>query len=225
MKDLKFISVILILILSATVKTYSQGRMTFGLGTAIPTGDFAVNDIADEEAGGAGVGLNLDFYYIYSFQENGLGIFGGLNICYNPLSGQMQSDVRKEFESIGIQNATYKFYSYFNIPVSAGFNYTQQIKKNAFLFTNMGLAADYLKITDMVISANGQEVTMTSEPNVKLGIKIGGGIQFGRNSISVNYLGLGRHKIKSTISSGTNSQDIEGKQKVGIIAITLNITI
>jgi hypothetical protein len=220
MKNSKLI-ITLILILSETVTSYSQGRMTIGLGASFPIGDFAGNDITDEAAGGAQTGINLNFNYVYSFSENGLGLFGGLDICYNGLRSDVISSVKKLYESMGIHNANYKFYSYFNVPVSAGFNYTQKVKESVSLFTNLGLAADFLKISDMVISANSQSATVKSNPDIKMGFLISGGFVTNKTTVSINYMGLGKHNVKSTMSSGTSSQDISGSQKVSILTITL----
>lgn len=126
---------------------------------------------------------------------------------------------------MGIHNADYKFYSYFNIPVSAGFNYTQKVKEGLSIFTNIGLAADYLKMSDMVISLNSQEVKLKTDPDIKMGFKISGGFILGKTTLSINYMGLGKHNLKATMSSGTSSQDIEGNQKVDILTITLGFKI
>jgi len=196
-----------------------------GLGAAFPMGDFAGNDITSDVDGGAQTGLDLNFNYVYSFSENGLGLFGGLDICYNGLRGDVKSSVKKLYESMGIHGADYNFYSYYNIPVSAGFIYTQKVKEGLSLFTNLGLAADIMKMSDMVISLNGQEITVETKPDIKMGFKISCGLIENKTTVSINYMGLGKHDLKATVSSGSNSQKIEGKQKVGILTITLGFKI
>lgn len=225
MKNSKLIFITPFLFLFLTVTSFSQGSLSFGLGAAFPIGDFAANDINNDNAGGAATGLNLDFNYVYSFSESGLGLFGGLDLCYNGLRTDVKNSIEKEFEGMGIYNADYQYYSYFNIPVSAGLNYTQKVRQNISLFTNLGIAASFLKMSDMVIKVSSQQISMEFKPDIRLGFKISGGFILNKTSISVNYLSLGKHNIKATMISAGNSQEVEGKQKVGIVTLTLGIKI
>ena len=225
MKNLKLISSTLFLFLFVTVASFSQSGIFFGLGAGFPMAEFADNDINSETAGCAATGINFDINYIYSFSESGLGLFGGLDLFYNGLRADVINNIKKEYESMGIHDAVYKFYSYINIPVSFGLNYSQKIKQDVFLFTNIGIAADYLKITTMSIKIGDQEALMKFKPDINMAFKIGGGLIIDKTSISVNYYGLGEHNVKGTISGGGNTQNFDGKQKTGILALTLGIKI
>jgi len=78
MKNFKFIA-LLLLSICFTAKTYSQGYVSIHFGPSSPVSDFASDDIDDENAGGAAVGINLGLQYIYPLSESGLGIFGGID--------------------------------------------------------------------------------------------------------------------------------------------------
>jgi len=225
MKNLKLIFITLILFLSFSLTSNSQSQVILGIGGALPIGDFAGNDISNDAQGGAAAGLNLNLNYSYYFSENGLGLFGGLDICYNWLTDDVKKAFKTQFESAGILNADYRFFKYINIPVSAGFSYRQKVKDGVSLFTNFGLAGDFLKLSDLVISINNQEIIMNTQPDIRLGFKIGGGFIIGKTSVSINYLDLGKHKLNATMSTTGNSQVIKGNQKVGILTITLGFVL
>lgn len=85
MKNFKIIA-LLLLSICYTAKTYSQGNVTIHFGPSFPVSDFASDDIDDEDAGGAAVGINFGLQYIYPLSESGLGLFGGIDFNYNVFS-------------------------------------------------------------------------------------------------------------------------------------------
>ncbi len=103
MKNLKII-VFTLLSFTLITKTYSQGNVSIHFGPSFPVSDFASDDIDDEDASGAGVGLNVGLQYIYPLSENGLGLFGGIDLNYNGLKSDVKDDVEELFESMGINN-------------------------------------------------------------------------------------------------------------------------
>lgn len=222
MKKSNLITTLLLLLFFVTSNAFSQGDFSIHFGPSLPLSDFADDDLDDDDAGGAGVGFGLGLQYVYPLTENGLGLFGGIDINYNGLQKDVKDDFEEMFEDMGIHNADYKFYKYLNIPISAGLNYTFEADEKISLFGNVGLTANFLKITDFVIEVNNVEVTTEIDLSYSIGFKIGGGIMVNKKtSIAINYLELGEHDIKGKAKANGVSEDIDGKQKVNILTLTL----
>lgn len=225
MKNLKIIAIVLLSVCFMT-KIYSQGNVSVHFGPSIPISDFGSDDIDDEDAGGAAVGLNVGLQYIYPLSESGLGIFGGIDFNYNGLKKDVKDDVEELLESIGINNPDIKYYKYINVPITAGLNYTYQADEKIGVFANAGLALNFLKITDMELKANGQTVTTEMDLANNIGFKIGGGILINRKySVSIDYLGLGKHDIegKAKATGYSEDEDIDSEVKVDLLTLTFGI--
>ncbi len=220
MRSLKAI-VLILLSVCFSVQSYSQGSISIHFGPSVPLSDFASDDIDDEDAGGAAVGLNIGLQCIYPLFDNGLGLFCGIDFNYNGLANDVKDDVEDYYEALGITDPDFKFYKYINVPVSAGLNYSYQ-DGNILVFANAGPALNFLKITDMEIKALGQKVTTEMDLARNIGYRIGGGIMINENTyISVDYLSLGEHDIKGQITSVGYSEDIESVGKVDLLTLTL----
>lgn len=221
MKNLKII-VFTLLTFTLITKTYSQGNVSIHFGPSFPVSDFASDDMDDEDAGGAGLGLNVGLQYIYPLSESGLGLFCGIDINYNGLKKDVKDDVEELYEAMGINNPDIKYYKYINIPLTAGLNYTYQANDKIGVFANAGLAVNFMKITDMELKANGQTVTTEMDLANSIGFKIGGGILINqKTSISIDYLGLGVHDIEGEVKTTGYSEDIDGEGKVDLLTLTL----
>jgi len=223
MKNLKIFTLVLISVFF-TVKTYSQGKVFIHLGPSIPVSDFASDDLDDEDAGGAAVGLNIGLQYIYPLSESGIGIFGGIDFNYNGLKNDVKNDVEEIYESLGITNADIKYYKYINVPVTVGLNYTFNADDKFGVFANAGLALNFLKITDMEVKTNGQTVTTEMDLANSIGFKMGGGILINQKIfLSIDYLGLGKSDIEGKVMATGYSEDIDGEGKVDLLNLTLGI--
>lgn len=221
MKTLKIIGLIVLSCFLMT-KTYAQGNASIHFGPSFPVSDFASDDFDDEDAGGAAVGLNVGLQYFYPLSESGLGLFGGIDFNYNGLKKDVRDDVEELYETMGINNADFKYYKYISVPITAGLDYTYQADDKIGVFANAGLALNFLKITDMEVKANGQTVTQEMDLASSIGIKIGGGILINqKTSISVSYLALGEHDIEGEIKTTGYSEDFDGEAKVDILTLTL----
>jgi opacity protein-like surface antigen len=221
MKNFKII-VFTLLSLTLITKTYSQGNVSIHFGPSFPVSDFASDDIDDEDAGGAAVGLNVGLQYIYPLSESGLGLFCGIDMNYNGLKKDVKDDVEELYEAMGINNPDIKYYKYINIPLTAGLNYTYQADDKIGVFANAGLAVNFMKITDMELKANGQTVTTEMDLANSIGFKIGGGILINqKTSISIDYLALGEHDIEGELKTTGYSEDIDGEGKVDLLTLTL----
>lgn len=223
MKNLKIIGFVVLSCL-LIAKTYSQGNVSIHFGPSFPVLDFASDDLDNEDAGGAAVGLNIGLQYIYPLSESGLGLFGGIDFNYNELQNDVKDDVEELYELMGIQNADYKFYKYINIPIAVGLNYTYQADEKIGVFANAGLALNFLKITDMEIGVDGQTVTTEMDLANGIGFKIGGGILIKQKiSISIDYLGLGKHDIDGKVKTIGYSEEFDGEAKVDLLTLTLGV--
>lgn len=223
MKKIKVIAFVLFSVL-LSVNSYSQGKVLFHFGTSIPVSDFGSDDVDDEDAGGAAIGLNVGLQYVYPLSESGIGLFGGLDFHYNGLKQGVKDDVERFYKSMGINNPDIKYYKYINVPITAGLNYTYKVDEKIGAFANAGIALNFLKITDMELKVNGQSVTTEVDLANNVGFKFGGGILINdKYSISLDYLGLGMHDIKGTVKSSGYSQDIDGEGKVDLLDLTFGI--
>jgi len=223
MKNFKFIA-LLLLSICFTAKTYSQGFVSIHFGPSSPVSDFASDDIDDENAGGAAVGINLGLQYIYPLSESGLGIFGGIDFNYNGLKKDVKDDIEEIYEKMGIHNANYEFLKYLNIPITTGLNYTYQTDDKIGVFANAGLALDFMKITDMEIEYSSYKLIQKMDLTNCIGFKIGGGIIINqKTSISIDYLALGEHDIEGESTIIGYSEDIDGELKVSLLTLTLGI--
>lgn len=218
-----------------TFKTYSQGSASIHLGPSFPISYFAsdpdfASSLGGETVGGAAVGFNVGLQYIYPLTENGLGIFGGIDFNYNKLKREVKDDLEELFESPDI-NVDIKGQTYINVPITFGLNYTYLGDDIIGVFVNAGLALNFFKITDLTVKLDGQAVTgqtLTFETDVanSIGLKIGGGVLIKKKtSISINYLGLGKHNLdieaKSTIGGSLDEYDAE--QTVDLLTLTVGI--
>jgi len=223
MKNLKFIALILLSI-CFTTKAYSQGYVLIHFGPSSPVSDFASDDIDDENAGGAAVGINLGLQYIYPLSESGFGLFGGIDFNYNGLKNDVKDDIEEIYEYMGIYNASYKFFKYINIPITTGLNYSYQADDKIGVFANAGLALNFMKITDMEIEYNSFKLSQKMDLANCIGFKIGGGILINqKTSISIDYLALGEHDIEGESSISGYSDNIDGELKVNLLTLTLGI--
>jgi opacity protein-like surface antigen len=108
------------------------------------------------------------------------------------------------------------------VPFTAGLIYTYQADDKIGVFANAGLAVNFLKITEMEVKANGQTVTTEMDVANSIGLKIGGGILINKKtSISIDYLGLGKHDIDGKIKTTGYSEDIDGEVKIDLLTLTI----
>jgi opacity protein-like surface antigen len=125
---------------------------------------------------------------------------------------------------MGINNPDIKFYKHINVPITAGLNYTYQTDDKIGLSANAGLALNFFKITEMELKANGQTVKTEMDLANNIGFKIGGGISINKKySVSIDYLGLGKHDIEGKVKATGYSEDIDGELKVDLLTLTFGI--
>lgn len=224
MNKVKSLILALSLLFCISITTKAQESHILRIGTSLPLSDFGSKDPDNDNAGGAATGISAGFQYIYSITDNGLGIFAGMDIHYNALSKNVQDDMKKYFNSIGFPNAKFTFYKHINISPSTGLNYTYKADDKLSVFANGGLVINFYKMTNMVITVDAQEVTTSFNVTSSIGFRIGAGILLNdRITLSLDYWGLGNHDITGEMSSGGQTGDVSGKQKVDILSATLGL--
>jgi opacity protein-like surface antigen len=221
MKFLKIVAFVLFSVLFVT-NTYSQGNFSIHFGPSIPVMDFAADDLDDEDAGGAAVGLNVGLKYVYPLSESGLGFFGGIDFNYNSLKKEVKDDMEEMYEMMGISNLDIKYFKYINVPITAGLNYDYQVDEKTSVFANAGLGLNIFKMTDAQLEGNGQTVTTEMDVSTNIGFRIGGGFLINKKtSIAINYYGLGEHDLDGEVKSSGYSEDLDGKAKIDFVTLTL----
>ena len=198
MKNLKLCAFAFMVILFTTIVSYAQeGTFSYHFGAAIPAGNFADDDIDDfmDGSGGAGLGLNFGLQYVYPLSENGLGLFAGVDINYNPLSKDVRDDFDDEYE-YEEDDIDVKYPKYLNIPVTAGLHYTLNVNEKVSLYGKGGLAASFFKMTKWKESGSDYEDIEKYDLSTGFGYTIGGGIILNdKIEIGLTYLGLGEHEF------------------------------
>ena len=203
-------------------QAFAQGRFSIHAGTSLPMSDFASDDITDEDAGMAALGLNIGVEYNYLLSDKGLGLFGGVDFHYNNLQQDVMNKIKTSYEDLGLNVSEIIYPKYFNIPFSGGLSYTYQANDKIGLFAKGGLTINFFKMTDMFLKANGQTLVTLIDTAYGVGFRVGCGILIDKyTSVSFNYYGLGKLDLDGRVMVGSDSEDIDGKQKVDLATLTI----
>lgn len=221
MKKVLFIITAMLFTFLLSINAYSQSKCSIHAGAAFPMGEFGSDSQNDEYAGGAATGFNVGGKYLYKLNENGLGVFVGGDFNYNGLKSSVKDDMKKVF-SPGVDVT---FYKYINIPITAGLNYTYKANSQVSLFGELGVGADFLKVTNMTAEANGQKIEMVFDLSSQFAYTVGGGLQFNdKYLLGLHYYGLGDHNVGGQVKYNGDSQDLDkNKIKVRMLNLTLGI--
>lgn len=185
-----------ILFASCVFTLNAQTKSELQIGLAVPQGDFA--DDNEKYAiyrgdGVAGTGFYLGYKLLSPLSTDGLYWTFNAGIMYNDL----QSDFKDDWEDEMDDADDYSLPKYLNVPILAGLQYEKTISDGLNLFGEAGVGLNILKITNQSEEYYSYEYLKTFKPSVKLGFKIGAGIVLQEKyTISLNYLGLGSHKVK-----------------------------
>ena len=221
MKKVLFSFTVILFAILFSAKAYSQSNCSIHAGAAFPMGVFGSDNYDDEYSGGAAVGFNLGGKYVYTLNETGLGLFIGGDFNYNGLKSNVKDDLKSAF-SPGVDVS---FYKYINIPVTAGLNYTYKANSQVSLFGELGVGADFLKVTNMTAEANGQKVEMVFDLSTQFAYTLGGGLVLSdKYMLGLHYYGLGDHNVGGTMKYNGDSEDLDkNKIKVRMLNLTLGI--
>ena len=210
---------------------------SFHFGAVVPMGDFADDDIFDDDSGFAATGVGIGYEFIYPLTEEGLGLFAGIDLNYNGIQKGVEDDFEDLYEDLyggyDIEIKDIKLFKYFNIPISAGLNYTYKADDKISLYGNIGFVVNFLKMTDFFIEGRydyyyddwvSWDETVKFDIANSFGYKVGGGIIINDNIIlSINYLGLGEHKISGEMEErSSDEEDIEDLElTIDVLTLTL----
>jgi len=217
-----------ILFASCVFTLNAQTKSELQIGLAMPQGDFADDDEDDAISGGSGVagtGFYLGYKLLSPLSTDGLYWTFNAGIMYNDLQSDFKDDLEDEMDDAD----DYSLPKYFNVPILAGLQYEKTISDGLNLFGEAGVGLNILKITNQSYEEDDYEELTTFKPSVGLGFKIGAGIVLQEKyTISLNYLGLGSHKVKYEYESeyeyyGVSESD-DDKFDKALSVSSLNIT-
>jgi len=204
----------------------AQTKSELQIGLAMPQGDFADDDEDDAIFDGSGVaatGFYLGYKLLSPLKTDGLYWTFNAGIMYNDLQSDFKDDIEDEMDDAD----DFSLPKYLNVPILAGLQYEKSSSDGFKLYGEAGLGLNVLKLTNLSASEDDSEMKMTFKPSVKLGYKIGAGIVLqDKYTISLNYLGLGSHKVKYEYEEefyGYSASD-DDKFEKALSVSSLNIT-
>ncbi len=207
-----------------SMNTYGQNSFFIHAGPSIPLLNFADDDMTKNDASGAEIGFNIGCKSLFPLNNKNLGIFIGADLNYNSLKKGVKDDVKESFENLGI-NTSITYFKYINVPVIAGLNYTYKANDQLSMFGDLGLGADFFKVTDMTIKASGEKFNFNYKTSAQFAYKIGYGLLLhDRYSVELNYNGLGKHTVEGKMKHDGQSTDLDdSKLKVDILTLCFGI--
>lgn len=199
-------------------KMVAQGTFKFHVGPSFATSDFGDDDVSDDDAGGAGIGINAGLDYLYPLTETGLSLFGGLDVSFNGLKGEYKEDIEDQ-----VGNVDVTFFNYINVPISGGLYYEFKPGGNIDLFGNAGLAYNFLKVTNFKLEDGNSEVEFNYGLTNNLGFRLGAGLILNeKTTFAVQVYNLGEHDLDiEREATGQQEQNIDGEQNVSFVTLTI----
>ena len=204
----------------------AQTKSELQIGLAMPQGDFADDDEDDAIFDGSGVaatGFYLGYKLLSPLKTDGFYWTFNAGIMYNDLQSDFKDDLEDEMDDAD----DFSLPKYLNVPILAGLQYEKSLSDGFKLYGEAGLGLNVLKLTNLSASEDDYEMKMTFKPSVKLGYKIGAGIVLqDKYTISLNYLGLGSHKVKYEYEEeyDGDSESDDDKFEKALSVSSLNIT-
>lgn len=222
----KYLLIFAILFASGVLTLNAQTKSELQIGLAMPQGDFADDDEDDAIIDGSGVasiGFYLGYKLLSPLKTDGLYWTFNAGIMYNDLQSDFKDDLEDEMDDAD----DYSLPKYLNVPILAGLQYEKSLSDGFKLYGEAGLGLNVLKLTNLSASEDDYEKKITFKPSVKLGYKIGAGIVLqDKYTISLNYLGLGSHKVKYEyeVEDDGDSERDDDKFEKALSVSSLNIT-
>jgi hypothetical protein len=201
-------------------KTYSQGYFTAQAGAAFPVFKFGNADANKAGSGGAGTGICIGAKYTYPVKN--LNLFAEADIIFNGLKKNYKNDLNLLLTNVYGTGADIKDFSYLNLPLFAGANYSFMSKKDFNFLGELGIGVDFFKKTNLKVKSGEIKYKERFDLSAKLAFKAGlNAIYKDKYQLGINYLMLGKQQIKGEqIMMGT-SLDFEGEsQVVGVLSLT-----
>jgi hypothetical protein len=196
------------------------------VGLSIPQGDFGDDSEVRGIYNGSGVartGIYFGYKMLSPLRTEGLYWTLNAGIMYNDL----QRDYKDLFEDLIEDADQYWLPKYFNIPILGGLHYEKSISDGFNLYADAGVGINILQLSNFYKSVDDFEQKNIFKPSVQLGYKIGAGVVLKEKyTISINYLGLGSHKVryKSKFEYDGTSESENDKFERALSVSSLNIT-
>jgi opacity protein-like surface antigen len=211
--------VVIVLILITYTESYSQSRYNFHIGPSFPLSKidlygFGFNEY--EVYSSARTGINIGFQYSYQIANSGIGLFAGIDFLYNGVIKEYKDSVEHYLTIIGYESI--EFPKYYNIPISTGIEYVLKTGGKLSLFSNIGITYNFFKASDQI----RDDLVNETDWSNSLGFRAALGVLFKQKaSISIDYLGLGEHEIKSRlVSSGSGEMEYDTKTTINMLTLT-----
>jgi hypothetical protein len=214
-----------ILLLTAVNDTFSQSRYNFHIGPAFPVSkiDMYTLNVSDyyTVSASARTGINIGFQYAYQFPNRGIGIFAGLDFVYNDVIKEFKDSVEYYLTYYSLKS--FEFPKYYNIPISAGLEYIYGINEKLSLFCNLGMTYNFFKVTDYTWDDTWGDLVYEADWANNIGFKTAIGILYKQKaSISIDFLGLGKHEVDvKMVSGGTVEDEFIAEAKVNMLTLTI----
>jgi len=91
---------------------------------------------------------------------------------------------------------SYVFPKYYFFPISAGLEYIYEVNEKSSLLCNLGMTYNFFKVTDYTYNTRFGDHSYQAEWASNIGFKTGIGILYKQKaSISIDFLGLGKHEV------------------------------
>ena len=191
----------------------AQEKFTIHFGPVIPTSDFADDDIYDEQSGLAAIGLDVGVKYLNPLQGNGLGIFAGADLIYNPWN----KDAKDMWDDEDVKS----FPKYLTIPLSGGLQYSYEMDTETAIYGRFGLAFSFSKLTNLKWDEGDK---YTYDLATGFGFLIGGGVRLNdKLELDLTYMGLGEHNFDIEYVDEDGNKDEEGKAEINMTLVTLTV--
>jgi hypothetical protein len=199
----------LVFVVMTIISTNAQVKQELKFGFALPQGTFKnVNDFWLETGDGcARTGFALNYKLMSPFKIEGLYFMADATIVFNDLERNFKMDLKDNFENNNSDR--FSLPKYLNFPLLLGAHYEKAVTNEITLFGNAGVGANFFKITNLSREINQQDYKQTTKFNtaVRAGYKIGFGAYFkGKYFISMDYLGLGSHRVEYTTTTEYSGQ-------------------
>ena len=225
MKSFSKLLLLFLLVSSANIDTFSQSRLNIHIGPAFPLSGIDMYTVNYSDvysvSSSAKTGINIGFQYSYQFPNRGIGIFAGLDFVYNDIINEFKVSMDSLFSHFGYES--YEFPKYYNIPISAGLEYIYEINEKLSLLCNLGMTYNFFKVTDYTYDTMFGDHAFEADWASNIGFKTAIGILYKQKaSISIDFLGLGKHEVDiKMIDSGTVEDEGIKEAKVNMLTITL----
>ena len=123
----------------------------------------------------------------------------------------------------GATSASVSGGNYFNFPVLAVASFLAPISLENRISLFGGIGVDFLAMTDMDLTVNGNSGKAIFDPGAALAWEVGAKILFDYLFVGVKYMDLGKHTINSELQSSSGNSNSTGDQKVAIIGILAGV--